>query len=225
MNVEKVFENVTGRKMTPDEVTRYLKFQKEFEVPDTDPTWMIFVWFEYYQRIFEQFPEKARVEAVEVAQSLREASVKVTEATSAEVKARRELAAREIVKMQEAAKANIANALGSTLENEIRNAVGRLQSQSNRPLHKKWLIAVVVGLPIAVGLGGWGLWSFYTYAKNVEAADMAAYANPVSKSFYDLMQCDRPGWKAEWVKEKDGKELWCYPHADKDGNQYGWRIR
>ena len=101
MDVEKVFENVTGRKMSPDEVTRYLKFQKEFEVPDTDPTWMIFVWFEFYQRIFEQLPEKARKEAEEVVRFLREASVEVTKATREEVKASREKAGLEITIIQE----------------------------------------------------------------------------------------------------------------------------
>jgi len=224
MNVEKVFENVTGRKMTPDEVTRYLKFQKEFEVPDTDPTWMIFVWFEYYQRIFEQFPEKARVEAGEVSRSLREASVAVTSATSAEVKASRELAAREIVKMQEEAKRNIANALGGTLENEIRNAVGRIQSQSNRPLHRKWLIAMGVVVLVALGLGGWGTWSFYQYARGVGENDGVEKAIPTVENFHKIFDCKIPGYKVTW--SSDGKKAFCVPGPDpKTGQITGVRIR
>jgi len=224
MNVEKVFENVTGRRMTPDEVTRYLKFQKEFEVPDTDPTWMLFVWFEFYQRIFEEVPTKTSQEIEKIIRSLRETSVKVTEATSAQVKANRELASREIAKMQEEAKSNIAGALGKTLENEIRNAVNLLKSHSNRPLHKKWLITMGVGMVVALALGGWGVWSFYQYAKSVGAADEAAYANPVEGSFFHFMQCDQPGWKVEW--DADGKKLFCYPYPDQTtGKTYGWRIR
>jgi len=200
----------------PDKHSEILKIAHKYRINENDPTWIL------VNLVVESLGDIKKI-TNEGTKALREASVAVTSATAAEVKASRELAAREIVKMQEAAKANIANALGGTLENEIRNAVGRIQSQSNRPLHKKWLIAMAVGLPIAVALGGWGLWSFYTYAKNVGAADTAAYANPVSKSFYHLMECDEPGWKTKW--SADGKELWCYPHADKDGNQYGWRIR
>ena len=141
MNVEETFKNVVGREMTPDEVTRYLKLQKEFEIPDTDAIWMMFIWFEFYQRIFEKFPENDRVEIEKVITQLREASVKVTEATRDEVKAVREKAAVEIAKMTEAAKGNIAAALGTVLENKIEEAVNQLKSQSNRPLHKKWLFA------------------------------------------------------------------------------------
>ena len=92
MNVEETFKNVVGREMTPDEVTRYLKLQKEFEIPDTDAIWMIFIWFEFYQRIFEKFPENARAETEKVISQLRAASVAVTEATRDEVKSAREKA-------------------------------------------------------------------------------------------------------------------------------------
>lgn len=146
------------------------------------------------------------------ANKLREASNQISAAAGA-----------EIVKAQESAKANIAAALGTILENKIGDVVDRLRSQSNRPLHKKWLVALGAGLLVAACFGAWGGWRFYEYAKNIGAADAAAYANPVSKSFYHLMECDQPGWEKKW--SGGGKELWCYPHADKDGNQYGWRIR
>ena len=223
MDVEKVFENVTGRKMSPNEVTRYLKFQKEFEVPDTDPTWMIFVWFEFYQRIFEQLPEKARKEAEEVARSLREASVAVTEATSAVVKEGREKAGREITEMQEKAKGDVAAALSTVLETEIRNAVGRLQTQSNRPLHKKWLIALGVGILIAAALGGWWVRDFSKYEERVGEAKMSAFMG--SADFPNLMQCNNPGWITRWVGAGKEKKLACYPYADKkSGNLFGWQI-
>jgi len=215
VNGKKTMDEATNE-MDPESREKALRIAHKYQIGEEDPAWVL------VRLVVESLGGIEKI-TNEGTKALREASVAVTSATAAEVKASRELAAREIVKMQEAAKRNIANALGGTLENEIRNAVGRIQSQSNRPLHRKWLIALGVGLPIAVALGGWGLWSFYTYAKNVGAADTAAYANPVSKSFYHLMECDEPGWKTKW--RADGKELWCYPHADKDGNQYGWRIR
>jgi hypothetical protein len=228
MDVEKVFENVTGRKMGPDEVTRYLKFQKEFEVPDTDPTWMIFVWFEFYQRIFEQLPEKARKEAEEVARSLRDASVEVTKATRDEVKASRDAAKIEIGKMQVETVKNIADALGLTLTTEIGKAVGQLQSQSNRPLHKKWFIALSVAAILFLGAGAWGSsaihkkWVAEGVARGIDYG--IDVADPTAKSFRDLIDCTGPGWKVQW--SNDGKKAWCYPYPDpKTGKPYGWRIR
>ena len=224
MNVEETFKNVVGREMTPDEVTRYLKFQKEFRIPDTDPTWMIFIWFEFYQRIFEKFPEKARAETEKVITQLRSASVAVTEATAADVKASREKAGLEITKMQERAKANIAAALSGMLESEIKNAVSRLRGHSNKPLHRNWLIAMGVLVPLVFGSGGWGLWTFWQSAKNTGEA--VVYSEITANGdFITFMKCDNPGWKTKWVMVGEEKHLVCYPYSDKDGNIHGWIIQ
>ncbi|KGA93676.1 hypothetical protein LptCag_1386 [Leptospirillum ferriphilum] len=200
----------------PDKHPGILKTAHKYKIDENDPTWIL------VNLVVESLGGIEKITNAGT-KALREASVAVTNATAAEVKSSREKASLEIAKMQESAKANIAGALGTILENKIRDAVDRLQSQSNRPLHKKWLAVMAVLLPIAAGLGGWGLWSFYAYSKNVGAVNTAAYANPVSKSFFHLMECDQPGWEKKW--SRGGKELWCYPHADKAGNQYGWRIR
>ncbi|MHB8543863.1 MAG: hypothetical protein ACYC9S_07670 [Leptospirales bacterium] len=107
---------------------------------------------------------------------------------------------------------------------QIRGTAGIDVSFKNPEFRKRIFVVWAISLLVFGGLGGWGTWSFYRYAKNVGAADEAAYANSVSRSFYDLMQCDEPGWKAEWVK--DGKELYCYPYQnEKDGKVYGWMVR
>ena len=228
MNVEETFKNVVGREMTPDEVTRYLKFQKEFEIPDTDPTWMIFIWFEFYQRIFEKFPENARAEIEKVITQLREASVKVTEATRDEVKAAREKAKIEIEKMQEDVKVKVAAALEKTLETEIREAVNQLKSQSNRPLHKKWLIAMGVGILIAAGLGAWGTellrekWTAAAFERGVNYE--IGMAVPATKAFHDFMDCTIPGGVV--THSPDGKEFFCTLGPDpQTGKPYKVRIR
>ena len=227
MDVEKVFANVTGRKMTPDEVTRYLKFQKEFEVPDTDPTWMIFVWFEFYQRIFEQLPSSMRAEAEVITRQVKEASAAVTSATATEVKAAREKAALEITnlreksvieinEMKEKAKGDIVKALGITLTTEIGKAVDKLAMKSTA---KKWLsIGLVSGGLLITVVNAWTDWSVW---KKGEGTGLAR-GIPIIRSLNHFVSCDLPGWKIE--KDKDGGET-CYPHADKAGNQYGWRIR
>jgi hypothetical protein len=149
------FQKVLGS-LNQGQKIRALEIARKHGIPDDDPVWHVVLTI-----------AEAEEGIKEIARSLREASVAVTSATYAEVKASRELAAREIVKMQEAAKANIANALGATLENEIRNAVGRLQSQSNRPLHKKWLIAMGVVVVIATGGGAWGWSEIKLYYENL----------------------------------------------------------
>jgi len=215
MNVEKVFANVTGRKMTPDEVTRYLKFQKEFEVPDTDPTWMIFVWFEFYQRIFEQFPEKARVESEEVARSLREASFKVTEASDAVVKASREKAVIAINELQETVKKNVSEALGPTLTKEIGKAVDNLSMKTTA---KKWLI---IGGSVACIVVTAGIIGAYVYG-----AQHGPIYGAFSEDYQLLITCNKPGWQKRVSTTTEGeKVLACYPYPATDGNLNGWGIK
>lgn len=253
MDVEKVFANVTGRKMSPDEVTRYLKFQKEFEVPDTDPTWMIFVWFEFYQRIFEQFPEKARKEAEEGARELRKASIAVTEASAAVVKESRDKAVGAIEKLQEKAKGDIANALGPILVTKIGEAVDELKSHSNRPLHKRWLIVTAVAIVVALGLGGWGTYVVHKnwvaegegngYAKGFAEAskivtdkskkegEKKGYAEGYAKGV-----AVNPAVKsfyslfycniAGWTVDREGEKFYCVPGPDPTtGEIKGVRVR
>ncbi|AFS53877.1 hypothetical protein [Leptospirillum ferriphilum] len=163
-----------------------------------------------------------------IAQALREASVNVTEATRDVVKESREKAKIEIEKMQEETKVKIAAALSETLETEIGKAVDRLQNQSNRPLHKNWLIAMGVGIILAAGAGGWGIYSIHKKWVAEGVARGIDYgidvADPTAKSFRDLIDCTGPGWKVQW--SNDGKKAWCYPYPDpKTGKPYGWRIR
>ncbi len=222
MNVEETFKNVVGREMTPDEVTRYLKFQKEFRIPDTDPTWMIFIWFEFYQRIFEKFPENARAETEKMITQLRSASIAVTEATAAEVKAAREKAALEIVKAQEAAKAAMNQALSQTMSAAVQRAIDQIvQSTHVQALKiqaRKWaLTGAVTAAVLVVALAGGVGWEAY----RTGLAGGYASGVAVGGNFRHFMDCDLPGWKLE--QKKDGS-TWCYPTAAKDGT-YGWRIR
>ena len=163
-----------------------------------------------------------------IAQALRESSVKVTEATRDEVNASRDKAKIEIGKMREKTVEKIADAIGPTLETEIRNAVGRLQSQNNRPLHKKCLIAMGVAGILCVGAGAWGSYSIHEkwvaegWDKGFKAGIDTAI--PFTKSFHDLINCSGPGWKVQW--SNDGKIAYCYPFpVPKNGKTYGWRIR
>jgi hypothetical protein len=47
-----------------------------------------------------------------------------------------------------------------------------------------------------------------------------AWAMDRNGSLAVLARCGNPGWK---VERKGGRRV-CYPHADEDGNVYGWRL-
>ena len=203
------FQKVLGA-LNQGQKIRALEIARKHGIPDDDPVWHVVLTI-----------AEAEEGIKEVSRSLREASVSVTEASAAVVKENRERAALEIQKMQEAAKGNIAKALGETLETEIGKAVGRLQSQNNRPLHKNWLIAMVVVILLAVGGAGWGFWSFYTYAKNVGEAQISLAISP-SNDFYHFMKCDKAGWEKKWVEVGGKKYLACYPSST--AGEQGWII-
>ena len=199
-------------KVPPASQLEIVKTAHKHRIDENEPAWVLV---------------ELAMEAVggveKIAQSLREASVKVTESTRDEVKASRDKAKIEIDKMQEDVNAKVADALSKTLETEIREAVSRLQSQSNRPLHKKWLIAMGAGILIAAGLGGWGVRDFSKDEERVGEAKMSAFMG--SADFPNLMQCNNPGWITKWVGAGKEKKLACYPYADKkSGNLFGWQI-
>lgn len=221
MNVEQSFKNVIGREMTPDEVTRYLKLQKEFEIPDTDAIWMMFIWFEFYQRIFEKFPENARAEIEKVITQLRSASVAVTEATAAEVKMAREKAAMEIARAQAEAEAALNQALEKSMSAAVQKAIDQIvqstHAQALRLQARKWaLIGALMATVLVVALAGGVGWEAY------RTGLVGGYASGVAigGNFRHFVDCDLPGWK---LVQKDGG-TWCYPWGTKDGT-YGWRIR
>ena len=204
-------------KVPPESQLEIVKTAHEHRIDKNEPAWVLV---------------ELAMEAVggveKISQSLRESSAAVTQATVDQVKERRDWAKTEIDKMAGEAKKRIADALAETLETEIRNAVDRLQSQSNRPLHKKWLIALSVAAILFLGAGAWGSsaihkkWVAEGVARGIDYG--IDVADPTAKSFRDLIDCTGPGWKVQW--SNDGKKAWCYPYPDpKTGKPYGWRIR
>lgn len=203
MNVEKVFENVTGRKMNPDEVTRYLKFQKEFEVPDTDPTWMIFVWFEFYQRIFEQFPSSARAEAEAATRQVKEASAVVIRSAAAEIDKAQSDAKIEINKMTTKTKEEIGKALSGAMNEAVSTALDQITQsvvvQASKSQARKWLAIGGGVMLITVLLTAACAWYYFS-----TQITKAKENTPMSLS----LECNRPG---EEIYKIDGQRL-CVRH-------------
>jgi hypothetical protein len=201
------------KEMNPESREKALRIAHKYQIEEDDPIWAL---------VGLTIESVGGVE--KIAQSLRAASVKVTEATRDEVKAARDKARIEIEKMQEDVKIKVAAALEKTLETEIRGAVNQLKSQSNRPLHKKWMIGMGVGIVVALGLGGWGFWDFSEYKEKVGEAKMSAVLDS-SEDFSHFMKCNEPGWKKQWTNNTEGKKvLACIPYPDSKGNTSGWMI-
>ena len=193
-----------------DKHPEILKTAHKYRIDENDPTWILVNLVVEGMGGIEKITETGT-------KALREASV-----------ASRELASREIVKLQEEAKTNIAKALGETLKNEIGKAVDRLKSQSNRPLHKKWGIAMGVAVLVALGLGGWGYHT--THKKWVrEGLDLGfdkgvRAAVPAIETFNKIFNCSIPGYKASW--SADGKKAFCEPGPDPEtGKIHKLRVR
>lgn len=201
----------------PDRIPEVLKTAHKYRIDENDPAWIL------VRLVVESLGGIEKITS-EGAAALRESSVEVAAATAAEVKKSRDLAVLKITEMQEETRKNITSALGRTLEAEIRNAVSKLQSQSNSPLHRNWLIAMGVAIVVALGLGGYGVWDFYKYAEKVGEAKMSAVLD-ASGDFSHFMKCDEPGWKKQWTNSTEGKKvLGCYPYPDSKGNMSGWTI-
>ena len=211
MNVEKVFENVTGRKMTSDEVTRYLKFQKEFEIPDTDPTWMIFVWFEYYQRIFEQFPTSTRSEVEVVTRQVKEASSVVISAAAGEIEKTLTTAKSEIQTLAERTKQQIAEALDQSMTGAVEKAIEQITQsvavQSAKAQSRKWLSIGIVSSLATILITSFFAWDYYS--NQIEQIETAA-ANKIQQIEDSpptlSLSCDLAG--EQKFKSSSG-QIWC----------------
>jgi len=159
LNVEQSFKNVIGRDMTPEETTRYLKFQKEFEIPDTDPTWIMFVWFQFYQDIFEKMPGTMRSEATILTGKLRDAAAEVARSTSTLIAQDQEQARDTIREEVERGKTAMAKALESTLPLKLGEALTVLEGTIEKEKSSKGLVLFTVSVAlISLIISGWFLY-------------------------------------------------------------------
>lgn len=199
----------------PDKIPEVLRTAHKYRIDENDPAWIL------VRLVVESLGGIEKI-TNEGTKALREASVAVTAATAAEVKAAREKAALEIVKAQEAAKAALNQALSQTMSAAVQRAIDQIvQSTHVQALKiqaRKWaLTGAVSAAVLVVALAGGVGWETY------RTGLAGGYASGVAMggNFRHFMDCDLPGWKLE--QKKDGS-TWCYPTAAKDGT-YGWRIR
>lgn len=216
VNEKKPMDEAT-KEMDPESREKALRIAHKYEIGEEDPAWIL------VRLAVESISDIEKV-TIEATKALREASVKVTEATRDEVKASREKAGLEITKAQEEAKASLSRALDQMMSASVQKAVNQIVASTHAQVLKvqarKWALvgAISAGVLVSVLAGGAAWEGYKTGLAGGYASGLAVGGN-----FRHFMDCDEPGWKAEW--DKDGKKLYCYPHVDKDGTQYGWRIK
>ena len=191
------FQKVLGA-LNQGQKIRALEIARKHGIPDDDPVWHVVLTV-----------AEAEEGIKEVAQSLRSASVAVTNATADVVKANRDEAKIEIEKMQEEAKTKIANAIGPILETEIREAVNRLSMKTTA---KKWLSIGLAagGLVATLGISG---------AYLIGAQNGPVYG-PMAESYNVLKFCEEPGWAVH----QDHDVTYCEPFSTDKNALYGWKI-
>ena len=201
--------------ISPEKHPEILKTAHKYRIDENDPTWIL------VNLVVESLGGIEKI-TNEGTKALREASVAVTAATAAEVKASREKAALEIAKSQEAAKAALNQALSQTMSAAVQRAIDQIvQSthvQALKIQSRKWALAgAITAVVLVVALAGGVGWEAY----RTGLAGGYASGVTVGGNFRHFMDCDRPGWELE--QKKDGS-TWCYPWGTKDGT-YGWRVR
>ena len=198
----------------PSKHPEILKSAYKYRIDENDPTWIL------VNLVTESLGgiEKITSEGVK---ALREASVAVTAATSAEVKSAREKAALEIANAQEAAKAALNQALSQTMSAAVQRAIDQIvQSthiQALKIQSRKWALAgAITAVVLVVALAGGVGWEAY----RTGLAGGYASGVTVGGNFRMFLNCDQPGWK---IETRNGETM-CYPLPTTKGT-YGWRIK
>ena len=211
MKIEEHWQDLFGKPMPGEVSTRILKIQKSLGIEDNDALWEILLALEFYQNLYQVWPESTRKEVEAVTSRLREASNQVIAAAAAEVR-----------KAEASAKASLNQALSQMMSSAVQKAVDQIvqstHAQALRIQARKWgLIGAVSSAVLVVALAGGVGWKAY------RAGRTGGYISGVAEGgeIRHLIRCDNPGWTIE--TKKDGSHL-CVPHKTGDGDIYGWMV-
>ena len=210
MKIEGRWEELFGKPMPGEVSTRILKIQKALGIEDDDAVWQIVLALEFYQNLYQVWPESTRKEVEAVTSRLRETSNQVIAA-----------AAEEVRKSESSAKASLNHALSQMMGSAVQKAVDQIvqstHAQALRIQARKWgLIGAVTAAVLVVALAGGVGWKSYQTGREGGYAEGVV----IGGQFRIFTQCDRPGWK---IDDRNG-QTWCFPYGTKD-RIYGWRIR
>lgn len=203
----------------PDKHPEILRTAYKYRIDENDPAWIL------VNLVVESLNGVEKI-TNEGTKALREASVAVTAATAAEVKAAREKAALEIAKAQEAAKVAIAQALEKSMSAAVEKAIDQIAQsthvQALKIQARKWgLIGAVAAAVLVVLLAGGIGWEAWHKGEEAGQSFRAASLAEIHQDLKQYFACSIPGWQ---IRTKEGKK-YCYPIPLKNGGVYGWRIQ
>ncbi|MCL5285766.1 MAG: hypothetical protein M1313_08505 [Nitrospirae bacterium] len=211
MKIEERWTELFGKPMPAEVSTRILKIQKALGIEDDDAIWQILLALEFYQNLYQVWPESTRKEVEAVTIKLRESSRQVIAAAAAEVQ-----------KTEASAKASLNQALSQMMSAAVRQALDQIvkstHAQALRIEARKWaLIGMVTAAVLVSVLAGGAGW--YGYRAGREGGYVSGVAE--GGDIRHFIRCDKPGWKI--VTKEEGVRL-CIPYGDKDGYVWGWTI-
>ncbi len=203
----------------PDKHPEILRTAHKYRIDENDPAWIL------VNLVVESLNGVEKI-TNEGTKALREASVAVTAATAAEVKAAREKAALEITKAQEAAKVAMAQALEKSMSAAVERAIDQIAQstyvQALKIQARKWgLIGAVAAAVLVMLLAGGIGWEAWIKGEEAGQSFRAASLAEIHQDLKQYFACSVPGWQ---IRMKEGKK-YCYPIPLKNGGVYGWRIQ
>lgn len=206
MSVVELYKALHGESLPVEVENRLLKLGKALNVQENDALWIIILILDFYQQLYQSFPEQIRKETLEAVEVVRKANQETIHA-----------AGQNIRKAEAEARTHLAEAMRESVQTLVRQAIDKTRSDTYDTTLKiearKWItIGLGVGVCGMLLAGGFGYWK----GKDEGYAEVL----PLKEEIGRLIKCDRPGWKRE---NKNGVVM-CYPFPVPDKGTYGWMI-
>lgn len=206
MSVEDLYKTLHGETLPVEVENRLLKLGKALNVQENDALWVIILILDFYQQLYQAFPEQIRKETLEAVGVVRKANLETVQA-----------AGQNIRKAEADARTHLAEAMRESVQTLVGQAIEKTRSDTYHTTLKiearKWItIGLWIGVCGMLLAGGFGYWQ--------GKEDGYAEVLPLKEEIGHLIKCDRPGWK----KENKNEVVMCYPFPVPDKGTYGWMI-
>lgn len=206
MSVIELYKTLHGKPLPVEVENRLLKLGKALNVQENDALWVIILILDFYQQLYQSFPEQIKKESLEAVGAVRKANQETIHA-----------AGQNIRKAEADARSHLAETMRESVQTLVGQAIDKTRSDTYDMALKikarKWItMGLGVGVCGMLLAGGFGYWK----GKEHGYAEVL----PLKEEIGHLIKCDRPGWERE---NKNGIVV-CYPLPAPDKSTYGWMI-
>jgi len=147
MSLEALYRELHGVPMSAEAQTRILKVEKFLGIRDNDALWQVILLFDYYQRLFQEFPDRIKEQTLEAVGEVRKVTDETVRAASLAIRKAEEEARFKIID-------NMERTVHGLVEQAIRKAEAETYAAAVRYNTWQWF---VVGLSVGV-IGMLGAW-------------------------------------------------------------------